>query len=106
MTTKEKDIMRAIAQRAHEVAPAGSRVLLFGSRARGDARKDSDWDVLVLLDKERITPEDHDNVSYPIRTLGWDINEMIEPILFTKQWWEEHPYTPFHENVEEDAIVL
>ncbi len=28
-----------------------AEVLLFGSRARGDAREDSDWDVLVLLDE-------------------------------------------------------
>ena len=32
----------------HAVDPA--RIVLFGSRARGDARPDSDYDVLVVLD--------------------------------------------------------
>lgn len=38
------------------LATFGDRVdgmLLFGSRARGDARPDSDWDVAVLLKDER-----------------------------------------------------
>lgn len=31
-----------------EAAPAGSRVILFGSHARGDAGSDSDLDFLVI----------------------------------------------------------
>ena len=34
----------------------GSQVWLFGSRARGDARPDSDWDLLVVTSDE--TPEE------------------------------------------------
>ena len=40
-----------------EVEKAGlrlQRVLLFGSRARGEAHPDSDWDFLVIVDR---TPE-------------------------------------------------
>jgi hypothetical protein len=28
------------------------RVILFGSRARGDAREDSDWDVMIVVDDD------------------------------------------------------
>jgi predicted nucleotidyltransferase len=34
-----------------DAAPAGSRVILFGSRARGTARPDSDLDFLVIEPK-------------------------------------------------------
>ena len=28
-----------------------AQIILYGSRARGDAREDSDWDVIILLNK-------------------------------------------------------
>lgn len=58
----------------HEIDPR-ARAILFGSRARGTERKGSDWDVLIFLDKSRITLQDYDKYSYPLRELGWDIDE-------------------------------
>ena len=80
--------------------------ILFGSRARGDARLDSDWDILVLLDKECITLEDMDNITYPIRELGWNLNEMINPIMFTEKEWKAKSFTPFYKNVTKEGITL
>lgn len=34
---------------------------LFGSRARGDFRPDSDWDILILVDANKVTNEIEDN---------------------------------------------
>lgn len=39
----------------NEVEKAGylvRQILLFGSRARGDFRSDSDWDFLVIVDRD------------------------------------------------------
>ena len=84
----------------------GGRAILYGSRARGDARPDSDWDILVLLDKERITLEDMDNITYPIRELGWNLNEMINPIMFTEKEWKAKSFIPFYKNVTKEGITL
>lgn len=83
-----------------------AHVILFGSRARGDARKDSDWDILILLDKDRITPEDMDTISYPIREFGWDIDEVLNPIMYTTQEWKAKSFTPFYKNVMKEGVPL
>ena len=106
MNKHKQKIMQAISKRAHEVVPPGSTILLFGSQARGDARPDSDWDVLVLLDKEKITSEDHDNISYSLFDLGLDYKELVNTILYTKTDWQDNSIAVFRHNVLEDAIPL
>ena len=80
--------------------------LLFGSQARGDAHQDSDWDILIVLDKDRLLPDDYDKVSYPLTKLGWDLGAEINPILYTKKEWEASHITPFYHHVLQDSIVL
>lgn len=103
---RRQHIIQAIARKAKEITPKGTEVILFGSQARGDARPDSDWDVLILLDKEKVTGDDIDNYSYPLSEMGWDYDESINAILYTKKDWERNSYTPFYKNVTEDGIIL
>ena len=105
-TATHNQILNAIRGKASQIVPKGTTVILFGSRARGDAREDSDWDVLILLDKDRITSQDIDDYSYPLRELGWDYNQCINTILYTKRDWESSIISPFRENVTEDGIRL
>ena len=80
--------------------------MLYGSRARGDNRNDSDWDLLILLNKDKITLNDIDEVEYPLREMGWIIGEDINPILYTKKEWNDNSFTPFYKNVTHDCITL
>ena len=87
--------------------PSGASVLLFGSRARGTHRPDSDWDLLVLLNRDgRSTWEDYDNVGYPLNMLFWNLGQDVNTIIQTKDEWNQKHFTPFYKNVMEDAIVL
>mgnify|MGYP002673241882 CR=1 FL=1 len=51
MNVKEH-ILAAIHKCLAKNLPASGKAILFGSQARGTAREDSDWDILIILDKE------------------------------------------------------
>ena len=97
------DNIRRVAQK---VLPKGSTLYLYGSRARGDNQIDSDWDLLILLDKERIEQWDRDNIAFPFVEMGWDINADIRPHTYTKEQWFNGTHAMFYYNVETDKKVL
>lgn len=99
------EVMEAIRQTVWQL-PSNVRAILFGSRARGDAKASSDWDVLLIVDKERLEKADYDNISYPLFELGWTLNEEINPILYTEKEWKNQSFTPFFHNVTKEGIAL
>ncbi|MBQ6070293.1 MAG: nucleotidyltransferase domain-containing protein [Bacteroidales bacterium] len=104
--TIREAIRNRISRVLEQIAPIQGKAILFGSQARGDARKDSDWDVLILIDKDSISSADIDRVSYPIRELGWEIDAMVNPIMYTMKDWESKSFTPFYKNVMKEGVVL
>ena len=103
---KSSDILKEIKRIAKEVLPKGAQLILYGSRARNEADEDSDWDLLILLDKPKIEHGDYDNVLYPFAALSWDVGELISPVIYPKEEWGKCSFTPFYKNVEQDGIVL
>ena len=80
MKQTQEYILSEIKKTLQIVAP-NAKAMLFGSRARNDAREDSDWDILILIEKDKIRNEDFDSIAYPLIELGWNIGEMINPCL-------------------------
>ena len=101
-----QEVIDRIKQVAARVLPKGSTLYLYGSRARGDFNADSDWDLLVLLDKPERDTKDWDNYAWPFTEMGWDIEEDISARTFTKNQWFNGPHTMFYFNVEEDKQIL
>jgi predicted nucleotidyltransferase len=89
-------IISNIKEIASKTLPANSSLLLYGSRVRGDNRPDSDWDLLILLDKPSLSFKDYD-FGYPFTELGWKINENKCTSLFKKRMGR----IPFHTILQE-----
>ena len=83
--------------------PPQSSLLLYGSRARGDAHAGSDWDLLILLDKQTLEASDY-GVAYPFRQLGWEIGEELNPSLYTKEQWNSWTYLPYYTPVRDKKV--
>lgn len=101
-----KQVIERISDVARGVLPADARLFLFGSRARNTARSDSDWDLLVILNKEKREANDIYQYACPFMELGYDLKEEINPVVYTAKEWAERDYTSFHQFVAEDMIEL
>lgn len=104
---KQSIILEELKESVYRLLGNKGSVLLFGSRARGDNREDSDWDLLVLLDREgRADWSDYDNIGYPLNEFFWFRNQDVNTIIQTREEWQSKSYTPFYKNVMQDAIYL
>ena len=101
----DQQIFREIQALKQRLMP-NEKAILFGSQARGDAREDSDWDLLLLLDKDKITYEDENAYAYPFAEMGWLFGTYISVKMYTKKEWLSRSFTPFFHNIQNDGIVI
>ena len=106
MNKKERDITQKIKSRIRQKNPFAD-VILFGSHARGQSHKDSDWDILLLLNQpfvNRLIEKEYRDDLFDIEL---EIGEPISLFVFSKSDWEQkHEITPFYQNIKREGILL
>lgn len=101
-------LIEALKAKAKEILPEGSRLALYGSRARGDARQDSDWDLHVLIPgDEKLPISVYDDYAWPFYEVGlFQFDEEVNARVYSFSGWLKRQFLPFYKNVERDAVVL
>ena len=84
----------------------GATLILYGSYARGDNKENSDIDILILVDTDKITFADQKRIAYPLYDIELDTGIMISPFIYSKKGWANHKITPFYENILREGTQL
>ncbi|HSW01216.1 MAG TPA: nucleotidyltransferase domain-containing protein [Sedimentisphaerales bacterium] len=94
-------------RRAIRRAVPDADVILYGSRARGDATEHSDYDILVLVDQP-VNVALKDRILSSIYPLELETEAMLTVVTYNRRQWESTPYCdmPFHRNVERDGVIV
>ena len=101
-----KDIVMQIQMLMRRLFPS-AEVILYGSEARNEARPDSDIDLLILVDGDKLTLKQEDAITTPLYELELQTGVTISPIVMLKKQWVNRPMiTPFYLNVMKEGIKL
>ncbi|GHT02042.1 hypothetical protein AGMMS49525_04690 [Bacteroidia bacterium] len=98
-------ILKKIRTLKRQLLP-NDKLILFGSQARGDEHPESDWDLLVLLNKPVLDADDDDNYGYPFAKMGWKHGVYLSTKVYTAAEWEKRKASLFFKNVEHDGIEI
>lgn len=80
------------------------RVIMFGSQARGDATKDSDIDLLVILPS--VTPATRKLISDIAWEVGFDAGRILSVFPTTRQEMEYYAILPFYKNIKKEGVAV
>jgi predicted nucleotidyltransferase len=89
MSDRDRKILERFKRRLVERLSL-NRVVLFGSRARGDADEYSDMDVLVVLN-EPVDGRAREYVSNAAWEAGFEQGVVVVPITVSRAEWEDGP---------------
>ncbi len=90
----------------HQYLP-NAQVLLFGSRARNDFRKDGDYDILIVIN-ENLSPQEKIPILTRIRKSLLQFEIRSDVLIQSKNELEKNKNLPGHiiRNILKEAIVL
>ncbi|MCX6335644.1 MAG: nucleotidyltransferase domain-containing protein [Bacteroidia bacterium] len=105
MTQKDNNIIKLIKTSIMAIDPK-AQVIIFGSRARGDAKKESDWDILILTDYP-VSTEIERSFRNNLFDIEIETGEVFSTFVYQKQVWNtKHKVTPLYRNIKREGVRI
>jgi len=99
-------IIESISSAIHAQDPS-AQAFLFGSRARGDHKRNSDWDILILVDNKKVTNDIEDKFRDVLYNIELESGQIISTFIYTKEYWQKKlKLSPLFESIKKEGIKL
>jgi predicted nucleotidyltransferase len=101
-SSPEQEVLAEVPRRLAALHPR--KIVLFGSRAEGTARKDSDYDLLVVMELD----DPAGPRSVPVQRLLQGLPVPFDVIVYTPEEWEAfrtHPLALAHRIAETGRVL-
>ena len=84
-----------------------AKIILFGSRSRKTESRDSDWDILIIIN-ENIREKEKIELYNKLFEIELASGEIINAIIHTKQEWNDPlmQSTPFSRNIVDEGVSV
>lgn len=103
---KKRELLNRVKAAVRDLVPS-AEIILYGSRARGTARADSDWDFLILL------PSLGDKtLEAQIKDRLYDVeletDTVVSSLIRSKQEWMSSHYAvlPLRQQIEKEGVPV
>ena len=99
-----KELISSVKATVRSVDPL-ARVILFGSRARGDNNKFSDWDFLILVSQEangRVKSQIRDSLI----DTELEAEQVISTVIYSQDQWPNYQITPLFQNIAKEGLEV
>jgi uncharacterized protein len=102
----DRDLLVECKDAVRQVAPE-AQLILYGSRARGDARDDSDYDLLVVVDREVDMALERAIVNRLV-PLEARTGKALTALVYSRAQWNSAQCRamPLHRNVTHEGVIV
>ena len=106
MNADELNILQLIKTWVAIVDPT-AQITIFGSHSRGEATPESDWDILVLLNRPEDFREYEDKIRHQLFLLELEVEEPFSVLIYQVNNWHEKLAASFiYRSIKRDGIIL
>jgi len=105
MIRRKQHIIQLIRHKVNELDNT-AEVILYGSRARGDNKRDSDWDVMILLNRNNVDKKVEQTFRHHLLDIELEIGVPISVFVYSKSDWKVSIHYPFIQEHQKEGILI